>query len=283
MMTSFFTGFNDKNPKMISIYDFVTSTDYKDVIERIRETGNMDLKSTLPFITPGCICEGGHKKVISKSGCISIDFDNGSKGTKNIHITDWVPFIMSLKDFNNIYFAGLSASGRGGYAIIRLEYPEMFMESFLGIQYSFKHQLGVEIEKGCHNVNRLRFASFNTPETSFINTEAVGWRYLVEQARVKIGKPFESGTVNIALFRSMARHIEIRANNPQSFASGSRHAFTIALAGACAWAGIPVEQCVEWISDEYWSKEPDYLSRIDSELRGIGDAYIHAERTGRAK
>jgi hypothetical protein len=179
---------------------------------------------------------------------------------------------------------GLSASGKGGFAIIPLMYPNQFLESFLSIQYAFKKDLGIEIEKGCHNVSRLRFASYNImDQTSFINHEATEWRYLIQPESVKIGGGAVkiTGIPGIALFKSLARHVETRDNNSQSFANGSRHAFTIALAGACARFGIPAEQCVEWISDEYWSKEPDYLSRIDSEIRSIGDAYIYAEKIGK--
>jgi VirE N-terminal domain len=290
--TSLFTHFGDTEPKTVNVYDFITSLQYRSKIEKIRKSKNdpdtiTRLKQSLPFITPACVCEDGHKKIVSQNGLISIDCDNGRGNNKNTHIQgqeQWVRFIMSLQDFSNVFYAGLSASGNGCYVILPLKYPDRFIESFLGIQYAFKKELNVDIEQGCHNINRLRFASYNIlGETSFANTEATDWRYLIEQVPVKEGGKYVSGIASIAVFRSLARHVETRSKNPQSFTSGSRHAFTIALAGACAWANIPVEQTVEWISDEYWSKEPDYLSRIDSEVKGIGDAYIHAEGIGRAK
>ncbi|HEY4873957.1 MAG TPA: hypothetical protein VIH86_00155, partial [Puia sp.] len=196
----------------------------------------------------------------------------------------WSEFILSLKKFNNIFYAGLSASGRGGYAIIPLMYPQKFMESFLSIQYAFKNELGIEIEKACSNVNRLRFASYNNDETSFVNPDAKPWRYLIEQAPVKIGDAVKlNGAPTIGLFKSLARHVESRSNNPQSFAHGSRHAFCVALAGSCAWAGIPVDNCIEWIAETYWQNEPDFKGRIDDEIRSIREAYRFAKAIGRAK
>ena len=280
--TSMFTGFGDTEPRIVRVYDFITTTKFQSKIEEIRKPGiDADaitkLKQSLPFITPACICADGHKKIVSMNGFISIDCDNGRKNSKNTHIqgqSQWIDFIMSLRSFSNVFYAGLSASGNGCYVIIPLLYPEKFIESFLGIQYAFKREFDVDIEQGCHNINRLRFASYNIlDETSFVNPNASEWRYLIGQEPVKAGSACQSGIASIALFRSLARRVETRSNNPQSFATGSRHAFTIALAGACAWAGIPVEQAIEWISDEYWSKEPDYLFRIDSEIKGIRDAY----------
>src|ERR1700759_5076459 len=123
-----FNNFSDINPSVVSVYDFLTGDHSKKQIEEIRNCSDpvkvKALKRNLCAITPSAICANGHEQVISRNNFLVVDFDQKS----NPNVTDWVKFVFSLQHIKNIFFCGLSASGRGAFAVFVILYPEKYRE-----------------------------------------------------------------------------------------------------------------------------------------------------------
>ena len=126
-------------------------------------------------ITFSCLFkEGDYRKgpnIISNTNLMCIDIDD--KGVAQ--------YILSRKDkepnyslneykkdlFNQLpcIYSGLSVSGTGLFLLIRYEEAD-HLDVFLDIQYYFDTTFGVKIDASCKDLNRLRFATFDT--TSYI-------------------------------------------------------------------------------------------------------------------
>lgn len=156
---------NQSRPIPVSLYDWCTADKFKQQIEAIREAPDKatrdNLKLLLPCAMPSLKIDKSH------SGFIAVDID-GVNHNENL---DYSPQQLKQKvsRIANVAYCGYSASGLGVWALIPLFDPTKHLQHFKALQYAFK-QIGLTIDDSCSNVNRLRFASYDSEP--YINENA---------------------------------------------------------------------------------------------------------------
>ena len=117
------------------------------------------MKKSLPLYMVGAICEGGHamEHVVKKTGWIALDIDAGD----NEHLTDAEAVRDAVGKLDFIAFAGLSVSGKGVWALLKVEDPQQQPQHYEQIKKDFEY-FGITLDssKGA-NANDKRFYSFD--------------------------------------------------------------------------------------------------------------------------
>ena len=132
-------------------------------------------KRSLPAITPLGVFS--HRRVDGLkeySGFVCIDVD----GKDNPHIHDWDILKERLGlQFPSLYYAGLSCGGRGIFLIFRVKTPKLYLAHLNRLFHALK-ECGVEADRKCTDVVRLRFASYDAHP--YENYEAVPYDQYLE-------------------------------------------------------------------------------------------------------
>ena len=150
-------------PRTIHLSDWLKAVKegckLKDQVLQYRETGDQQIKKSIPTVTVGAVCEGGHSmdNVIKRTGWIALDIDDDH----NPEFTDW-PFIRDqIGKLKQVAFSALSTSGRGVWALVRVSDPMYQSQHFDALQADFS-DLGIVLDssKG-RNPNDKRFYSYD--------------------------------------------------------------------------------------------------------------------------
>ena len=149
---------------------FLTSRKYRETVERIRaieDKAERDkLKATLPAITPsGVFSYRAADCLMEHSGLICLDID--LKG--NEAIGNFFELKEQLVKIPNVAFCIKSVSGKGYAVGIPLAYPERHGQHFDALKRIFE-RLGIQIDKACRDVSRLRGYSYD--EDIYLNDNA---------------------------------------------------------------------------------------------------------------
>lgn len=174
--------------RSVSLYNWLTSSDHKTVIEEIRKTDNaaeiVKLKQKLPAITPsGVFLRRNSGDLIKHSGLICIDIDGGdNKDARNFRdlkkLLSIVPYIA---------YCSQSASGNGFFCIIPIAHPDKHRLHFHALEEQFK-LWGVTIDSNCKDTSRLRFATYDPEPLVNINAE----KYTIYAENFQYEKPLRS-------------------------------------------------------------------------------------------
>ena len=163
----------------INLFDLITFEDEEDEIENYRKINNLKEKSNrkknLIAFTPSGIFKGWRSKnnLTQHSGFICIDVDE--KG--NEHIENFDLLKDEFKKILNVAFCAHSVSGKGYFLLIPIENVEKHEKYFFTLYEAFK-KLGIEIDKACKDVCRLRILSFD--KYYYIATKAVKYNQTVD-------------------------------------------------------------------------------------------------------
>ena len=182
---SCFKNAKDTKPNDVSLLRWLEGYNrYNTLVDGIRAEPDKDrrreLKKGLPCITPsGRFTARRANGLIEHSGFIALDFDNtrDPEGAKR-----------TLRGISNVYYAGLSASGGGIWALIPISDPEHHRRHFEALQGDFRG-LGMEIDPACSDVCRLRFYSYD--RNPVFNMEATPYHKLAPQKRFKAPRAME--------------------------------------------------------------------------------------------
>ena len=151
----------------VNLYDWLTKTNGM-LMKHVNQCRSchdkikrQKLKEGFYAIIPtGTFLEYNNEAMLSSSGLVSIDID---------HI-DTNEAKEKLKTLSYVAYAGLSVSGDGVWALIPIASSENFTEHFRSIQRDIKEKLGIEIDKSCSNISRLRCYSYD--ENAYFNLQA---------------------------------------------------------------------------------------------------------------
>lgn len=146
----------------LDLFLLVTSNGCKGEVKKIRRTLNAErrkeLKHNLYAYTPSGIFAGRRSKDTLKkhSGFMCIDIDEkDNEGISNFHdLTE------EFAKITNVAFCGHSVSGKGYYLLIPIDTTNNHEAYFEGLVKAFK-ELGIEIDKACKDVSRLRTISYD--------------------------------------------------------------------------------------------------------------------------
>ena len=156
---------SQNSPKSIGLLDWLTTDEYKNQIEAIRQCESKEesdrLKSKLPCSMPSMRIDGSH------SGFIAIDVDGVNHGD-NLEYTP-AELKAKISQIVNVAYCGYSCSGKGVWALIPIFDTTKHLEHFKALEVVFQ-RIGLTIDSSCKNVNRLRFASYD-PEP-YLNEQA---------------------------------------------------------------------------------------------------------------
>lgn len=156
---------SQSHPTPMSLFEWLTTEKFKSQIEKIRTISDKatrdNLKIQLPCAMPSLLIDKSH------SGFIAIDVD-GVNHNENL---DYTPAELKQKisSIANVTYCGYSASGLGVWGLIPIFDKTKHLEHFKALQYVFK-QIGLTIDESCSNINRLRFASYDSEP--YINENA---------------------------------------------------------------------------------------------------------------
>jgi hypothetical protein len=275
--TSRYAGYKlVKKPISQNVLEFLTTESFRDTVMTYRGLTTPAEKDTMsafnyPCITTSAICEGSHGNPKQHTGLIALDFDGANKG-QNLHITDWPLWIMKLKWMEEIFFAGLSRSGSGAVVVIPLLNAtlENHIEYFLYLQEWFRDNYRVTIDKQCKNVNRLRFAAYNTPETSFFNINAKPWKRRTQLPEFRPTKP--SKFIDMDSSRRIASLVKWCDRYVQ-FTQGSRHSYMVKLAGACCRFGVSQEDVIQYMMNLWGAEATENADDISNTIKGAYTKY----------
>lgn len=167
-----FGSYMDTNPKPVNLLQFITSDEFAGQINELRQFDDKAkrdaIKKNLPAITPsGQFTRRKEDGLIRHSGFIQVDID--AKDNPVIFdgcetLADYLETLNMVKaelsKLKNIAFCGLSASGRGLWALIPIAHPERHKEHFNAIAADFE-RIGIIIDKAPSNVASLRGYSYD--------------------------------------------------------------------------------------------------------------------------
>jgi hypothetical protein len=159
IQVSFYTCLEDTTSKEVMTLNryFGQHAKLDEVVCKIRAISDKKerdaLKCTLPGITPSGIFRTRKDSEITKhSGLIALDFDNLSDS-----VDDVKDYISTLP---YIFYCGLSASGRGLWALVPIGDPTQHRAHFKSLQSDFA-EIGLTVDPTGINESRFRFYSYD--------------------------------------------------------------------------------------------------------------------------
>lgn len=186
---SYFEHIYDKKCTTINLYDYLTDTDkkyynrYYQSIKRIQKAAEendkerkQELKrNLLGGVTISCVTGNDKSDIKEINNLICIDIDEADNSSL---IMQKVPSV--LKSLACVCYMSKSASGKGYFAIIPIQYKDKFKEHFYALERDFKN-LGIVIDTACKNVNRFRY--YSIPTDVYINVNAEIYTSLAEEQK----------------------------------------------------------------------------------------------------
>jgi len=158
---STFSSYLSTEPKNVNLLVWLNSKKYADEVQKIRNTKDekkcKELKSKLPAITPsGLFSKRNAKSLLQHSGFIQFDIDCKD----NTHINNYSVLKKQISNIQEVAYCGLSVSGNGYWGLIPISEPKKHQQHFEALLLKFR-ELGIEIDKSCKDVSRLRGYSFD--------------------------------------------------------------------------------------------------------------------------
>lgn len=183
-----------------SIEDILFSNKVRPQVDQLRQLkkGTPEFsvaKATLPCFTPSGIFNVRHSGgLIQHSGLLCLDFDN-------VDNTEFLKEILRKQSF--VFYAGLSCSGHGLYALVRISKPENHKGHFIALSKYFA-ELGFEVDQSGSDICRLRVASYD--DNQIFNPYAVEWNIVDNVGNISL--VLSKSENDIKLFMAGLQYIE---------------------------------------------------------------------------
>ena len=163
---SMFANAKATDPKSINLLSWLTSNKYLTRQTKVRSETDPNkkriAKEAMPCITASGVFSKRGKRFLKKhTGFIAIDIDQKA----NDHIENYSELKKEISKIDEVAYCGLSVSGSGYWALIPIDQPENHEQHFEFIRLFFEGH-GVNIDRSCADVSRLRFYSHD-PEAYF--------------------------------------------------------------------------------------------------------------------
>ncbi len=165
-------------PFTVSLWEWITTDKYKSIIEQLRNCSDSEmkakLKSSLPCSTPSGLF-GNDKELLKHSGLMVVDIDGKDNPDYSAE-----ELKEKISEFVNVAFCGYSCSGLGVWALIPIQDPTKHLEHFRALQEQLIKE-NIIIDSACSNINRLRFASYDSEP--YINENAEMFNIIWEEEK----------------------------------------------------------------------------------------------------
>ena len=169
---SAFKNARSTDPATVSLRQFLNSTKYRGLIDKVRAATDKAERDILKKNLPAATISGTFTKrridaVEQYNGIICIDID--ADANPGIDTQEMKARICS---YEQVAYAALSVSGKGVYAIVLTDNTEAkhhpricaLLEKFI------KHYSDIQIDPACKDITRLRFVSYDT--NAYVNESA---------------------------------------------------------------------------------------------------------------
>lgn len=230
----------------------------------------------LPSLTISAICKDwrNEKNVVQHTGFITFDIDKDH----NPQIEDWGKLRDEIFISPKVVCAFLSASGNGLAFIVKI-LPAHHKDVFYSIEWEFKTQLNIVIDKSGKDVVRLRFISYDPELKIKENIEQVPIT-LPNEEYIKTRKDsanmvihYSSKTESYQTFMHAVSFAEAK----WAFADGSKHWHLVNMASYCNSVGMSREFCTSMALKHYSNKttvsDNDIRKPIDNVYRAYKDQF----------
>lgn len=214
------------------------------------------------------------------SGLLAIDLDPGS----NKEVEDWGEVRDLLFTMPEVVAAFLSASGRGVCFVVKVN-PKKFKDVFFSIKDELDDNFGLKLDRGCHDIVRLRFVSHDHDAKIRQDFEAIplkepSFAYL-ENKRLKeeavIEYTGEVGDANCE--RAWSYAVKAAEQKVGKFGDGSKHSYLVAIAGFCNTVGMNLTYCESMVQKHYHALTDISIERLLKPVRNVYKAYPHKFNT----
>gem|GEM_PF-537375 len=244
--TDFYTEmFNIKNGK------------YFEQVRAIREEPDHEKRQeikgkTLNALTISATVDKYRKTTNCKhTGLLNIDVDP----KENTEITDW-PYTRDLIfELPGVVASFLSVSGKGVTFVVKID-PKQHKDTFYSIKDELYDNLNIVIDKGTHDISRLRYVSFDPDlkiRTDYdqVPVTVPSQAYLFNKSQQKrITTVYETVTEKDSdeCFRLAVKKAESKYG---TFSDGCKHYFLTIVAGACNVRGMSEKYCGQKVVEYY--------------------------------
>ena len=134
------------------VMDGIKRGRWKGAIEKLRETGDKSIKTSLPYFTgSGTFSKRNDKGLKEHNDRIIIDIDN-------VDNLEDIRGLLSLDTFTEYLF--MSCSGKGLAVIVKIQ-GDKHRESFASLQQYYMETYGIEVDKACKDISRPRYISYD--------------------------------------------------------------------------------------------------------------------------
>lgn len=134
------------------VMDGIKRGRWKGAIEKLRETKDKSIKTSLPYFTgSGTFSKRNDKGLKEHNDRIIIDIDN-------IDNLEDIRGLLSLDTFTEYLF--MSCSGKGLAVIVKIQ-GHKHRESFVSLQQYYMETYGIEVDKACKDISRPRYISYD--------------------------------------------------------------------------------------------------------------------------
>lgn len=179
-VVSLYESIYAQSNKKVSLWDCLTTLQekWKDKVLRMRaesdETTQNEMKKNLPcFTVSGSFSGKATKSTLEKhSGFIALDIDKKD----NLSIDNFADLKNQCKYIPWVSYCGYSSRGEGFFLILPIADPSKHQAYFDCLEKVFKH-FGVTLDPQCGNVNRFRYASYDSEP--YINENAIAFDYVL--------------------------------------------------------------------------------------------------------
>ena len=197
------------------VMDGIKRGRWKGAIEKLRETGDKSIKTSLPYFTgSGTFSKRNDKGLKEHNDRIIIDIDN-------IDNLEDIRALLSLDTYTEYLF--MSCSGKGLAVIVKIE-GNKHKETFLSLQQYYMETYGIEIDKAGKDLSRPRYISYDPHlffnPTAEIYTEVVEIQQLeLQESEPKKRKVSSSKANTTNSSRLITRAIDMVLSAPE----GEKH------------------------------------------------------------
>lgn len=163
VQVSMYRNVYDKEGATGNLKEFLFTKKYQPLIENIRSEASPEKRhdkkteklGDIPGVTvSGLFSERNAQSVTKRSGLMCVDID----WKENCNIMERVPEI--VKGLGYIIYMAKSCSGDGYFAICKISNPELHEQHFQALRRDFA-TLGIQLDKNCSDISRLRLASYD--------------------------------------------------------------------------------------------------------------------------
>lgn len=159
---SCYANVTDNVGKEITLREFLFCDKYKEQIETLRSTTDINVRKNLKRQLPMATISGTFaptrraENLVRHSHLLCIDLDK--QDNSNV---DWFDDLKNeWHNIPQILYAARSVGGQGWFVIFRLGYPDKHRAQFEALRRDFAHE-GLTVDSSCSDVSRMRIISYD--------------------------------------------------------------------------------------------------------------------------